>query len=372
MKSPIKYALATAVAAALMTTAAQARDLVYGSWVSPKHGVNVDALPHMFKGVEKDTNGKVKWKLVAGGQLVKGRNTIDGIKDGLVDAGLVIAVYTPKKLPSTALVFSTLIFGDDVVATTGAQMETTLLNCPSCTAEFKKNKSVYLAGYSPTPFKLMCRDRITTLAELKGKKVRAAGGGVSLMKMAGATPVSMSPAGATTALQRGALDCVLGAVAWLKSYGYQDVAKHLIDYPLGMVGPAASVVINRNSWKKMTKKQRAAHLKYMPRVVAESALSAYLFRDQAILKDAVKNGVTVHKGGKEFGELAAKRTAMQRDLNLGRAKKWGVKNPERILASYEKALTKWRKLSKGIGHDVDKYEAALKREVYDKLDPSKL
>lgn len=368
----LKTAAILSVAVAFAAAPAAARDLVYGSWVSPKHGVNADALPHMFNGVAKDTKGAVKWKLVAGGQLVKGRNTLDGIKDGLVDAGLVIAVYTAKKLPSTAMVFSTLIFGDDVVATTAAQMETTLLNCPSCIAEFKKNKSVYLAGYAPTPFKLMCRSRITNLAELKGKKVRASGGGVSLMKMAGATPVNMTPAGATTALQRGALDCVLGAVAWLKSYGYQDVAKHLIDYPLGMVGPAASVVINRNTWKKLSKSQKQAHIKYMPRVVAESVLSGYLFRDQAILKDAVRNGVTVHKAGKEFDALAAKRTASQRKLNLDRAKRFGVKNPEAIMAAYEKALVKWRRLSKDIGHDIGKYEAALKREIYSKLDLSKL
>lgn len=372
MKKPIKAVMAAALCAVAAMAPAQARELIYGSWVSPKHGVNVDALPVMFNGVEKDTKGAIKWKLVAGGQLVKGATTLAGIKDGLVDAGLVIAVFVPKKLPSTAEIFSTLIFGDDVVATTAAEVETVMLHCPSCTAEFKKNKAVFLAGYSPTPFKLMCRDRITNLEELKGKKVRSAGGGVALMKMAGATPVSMTPSAATTALQRGAIDCVLGAVAWLKSYGYQDVAKYLIDYPLGMVGPAGSVVINRNTWRKMSKSQKMAHIKYLPRVVAKSALSAYLFRDEAILENAKKNGVTVHKGGKEFDDLVAKRIAIQRKLNIDRAKSWGVKDAAGLMDRFEKTLAKWRKLSKDIGRDEDKFQAALKREIYDKLDLSKL
>ncbi|NQV57409.1 MAG: TRAP transporter substrate-binding protein DctP [Rhodospirillales bacterium] len=283
-------AFAVAAAALLAATGVQARELVYGAWVSPKHGVMVDALPHMFKGVAKDTNGAVTWKLVAGGQLVKGKNTLAGIRDGLIDAGLAISVFTPKNVPSTAILHSTLIAGNDNVAVTAAQNETVLLDCPSCTAEWKVNNAVYLAGYAPTPFKLMCRDKITNLKELKGKKVRVTGGSVQLMKMAGATPVSMTPAEATTALQRGTIDCVLGAVAWLKSYGYQDVAKHLIDYPLGVIGPAVSVAINRKTWLGMTDAQRKAHIKYMPMVVAQSALSAYLFRDNAILADAIKVG----------------------------------------------------------------------------------
>ena len=371
-----RYCLVSIAAAALIaglaSGTAHARELVYGSWVSPKHGVNVDALPHLFNGVAKDTNGAITWKLVPGGQLVKGRNTLAGIRDGLIDAGLTIAVYTPKDVPSTALVFSTLLFGDDVVAATGAQLETVLLHCPSCTKEWKKNKAVFLAGYATTPFKLMCRKKITTLAELKGKKVRAVGGGVTLMKMAGATPVSMTPAAATTALQRGALDCVHGAIAWLKSYGYQDVAKHIIDYPLGIVGPPGSVTINRNTWKKMTDEQKKIHVKYLPRVVAHSALSAYVFRDEAIVNNAKANGVTLHKAGKEFEELTARRAKLQRQQNIDRYKKFGVKDAEKITVAFEKALVKWGRLSKEIGRDVGKFEFVLKREIYDKLDLSKL
>ncbi len=182
----------------------------------------------------------------------------------------------------------------------------------------------------------------------------------------------MIPAAAPKALQRGALDCVLGAVAWLKSYGYQDVAKHIIDYPLGIVGPAGSVTVNRRTWNKLTAAQKKIHVKYLPRVVAHSALSAYLFRDEAILKNAVANGVALHKGGKEFDALVAKRAKQQRKQIIARFTKFGVKNAEKIMASYEKSLAKWKGLSAEIGRDVGKMEAVIKREIYDKLDLSKL
>ena len=372
MKHRNTFLIAACAAAALMVSGADARELIYGSWVSPKHPVMSIALPHLFKGVAKDTGGAITWKMVAGGQLVNGRGTLAGLRDGLIDAGMGIPSYTPKHLPATNSVFSSLVFGDDIVAAGGATTETALLHCPQCIAEYKKNKVVFIGGYSASPFMLMCREKITNLTELKGKKVRSSGGGVFLMKQAGATPVAMSPAQATTALQRGALDCVLGAPSWLRSYGYQDVAKHIINYPLGMVGPVLSMFLNRGTWNKLTTAQKKAHLRYAPRVVAHSVITAYLLRDELVLTNAKKAGVTLYSGGAEFDALVAKREKDQRAQNISNARKFGVKNPEAIAAAFATALAKWRGLSKGIGRDVGKYEAALKREIYDKLDLGKL
>lgn len=364
--------IAVAVAAAVATGAADARDLVYGSWVSPKHPVMAEALPHLFKGVEKETNGEITWKMVAGGQLVNGRATVAGVRDGIADAGMPIPPYTPSDLPATNSIFSTLVFGEDIVAAGGATAETLLLHCPQCLAEIKKNNAVVLGSYSASPFMLMCRDPVTSLDELKGKKVRSSGGGVFLMKMAGATPVAMSPAQATTALQRGTVDCVLGAPSWLKSYGYQDVAKHILNYPLGMVGPVPMLYLNRDTWEGMTEEQRKVHLKYAPRVIAHSVITAYLLRDEEILNNAKKVGVTLHPPGKDLDALVEKRLKIQREENIANATKFGVKDAAKIADAFEAALVKWRKLSKDIGRDVGKYEAALQREVYDKLDVNKL
>jgi len=368
-----KFAMMIIAAAGLAAASpADARELIYGSWVSPKHPVMTIALPYLFRGVEKDTKGAVKWKLVAGGQLVNGKSTLPGIRDGLIDAGMGIPPFTPKQLPATNSLFSTLTFGSDVVAAGGATTEVAMLHCPQCQAEIKKNKAVFIGGFVPSPFMVMCRDKVTTLADLKGKKIRTTGGGTPLMRMAGATSVAMSPAAATTALQRGTVDCVLGAPSWLKSYGYQDVAKHLINYPLGIPGPVLNILISRKTWNGLTREQKNIHLKYAPRVVAESVISAYMKRDAAILHNAKSVGVTLHDVGPEFDKLVARRMKIQREQNIKTARKFGVKNPEAIADAYEKTMAKWRRLSKQIGSDVAKFEAALQREIYDKIDVDKL
>ncbi len=371
MKNRKIMAAAVLGTALLAGTGVQARELVYGSWVSPKHGINADALPVMFNGVKKDTNGSITWKLVAGGALVKGRTTLAGLRDGLIDAGLGISVFSAKKTPTTAMIHSTLIGGSDNVAVTGAQNETVLLNCPQCMKEWNKNNTIYLAGYAPTPFRFICRKKVEILADFKGMKVRASGGGVALVKLAGGVPVNMTPAEATTALQRGTLDCVNGAVAWLKSYSYQDVAKYVVATPMGIVGPALSMAMNRKTWRSMTKSEREAHWKYLPLVNAHSALSAYLFRDKAILADAKKVGVTI-TSGKGFQSIMDKRIAQQRSTNMKRFGKFGVKDPGKVLDAYAAAIAKWRKISKEVETDIDKYAAALKREIYDKVDPHSL
>ncbi len=372
MKRVAGLGLVGAGVLALAPASATAGELVYGSWVSPKHSVMRTAMPPFFKSVAKATNGAVTWKMVAGGQLVDAKGTVPGLKDNLIDGGLVIASFGPSYTPTISMIFNTQVFGEDVVAAAGAQSELILLNCPQCLEETRKMNFVPLASYSTTPFLLMCRQPVTKVSDIKGKKVRAAGGGIQVMRIAGANPVGMSPADATQALQRGGLDCVLGAAAWLRSYGYQDVAKHVLDFPLGMSGPGFHVAINRKKWLAMTPEQRKAHVMAAAESAAIATIDGYIKSDQEIIEAAKKKGVKVTVGGADFAAVAKKRDGEQREGNIKSAAKFNVPNPGKVLDAYEAALAKWRKLSKEVGLDVAKFTAALQREVYSKVDPEKL
>ncbi len=349
-----------------------AKELVYGAFISPKHGVMRYALPIWGKQIAKATKGAITWKFVGGGQLVNVKGSLPGVKEGLVDGAFVIAPFAPSNLAYTNVIFSMQIFGDDTVAATGAGVEAVLLHCPGCLEEAKKNNLVQLGGFIPTPYKLMCRKKVATVADMKGLKIRSAGGGVRLMKQAGATPVAMSPTAATQALQRGGIDCVHGPVSWLRSYGYEDVVKYVTDYPLGAGGPAMHLAMSRKRFLAMTKEQRKAHVDAAPASVASSVIDAYINSDTKTVKRAKGKGVKFVAGGKDFDALVAAREKVQVADVIARSKKFNVKDAKTILDNYAKVLAKWRKLSKDIGLDKGKYAAALKREIYDKLDPEKL
>ena len=371
-------ALAPAVALALLGVfvaggLAQAAELVYGLWPPARNYMNSDALPGVFKGIEKDTNGAIKWRLIPGGQIADGKATFTAIRDGLMQGGMGVATYVPNIVPSVTAIYSTLLFGDDVMAGSAAGTETITLHCPSCLDEYRKMNAVPLAGWVAAPYQLMCREPVKTVDDLKGKRVRATGGNAEMLKMAGAVPVAGTLTEAVNLLQRGGIDCVLGATEWLRTYGYADSAKYVSDYPLGMSGPAVGMLLNRKAWDGFTTEQKKIHIKYAAHLVADMAISNFLVRNEKALVDSIKekgvNLVVTEKAG--FDKLVADYRKIQIDRNIKVAEGFGVKDPAPIFAAYEKAFEKWQGLSKGIGRDVGKFADAIWTEVYSKVDPAK-
>lgn len=370
--SPMKLLIAAGATAALAVTApAMAKEYIYGSWVSAKHGVNADALVPMFKAMEKESNGALKWKMLAGGQVVSARSTLAGIRDQIVDAGLVIQVFTRKDLKINNVVFDMQAFGDDPVAVGGAATEVVMLNCPGCLKEYKKQKNVFLGGYSVTPFQLMCKDDLRKVSDFKGKKIRAVGAGKRWVSGMGAVPVAMPPTEGVTAMQRGALDCALGSVAWLRSYGFIDVVKTFVEFNTGFPRGICIFCVNRKSWDSMSDVHKRIMWKHVPLASSRATIIGYIGQDAKVKKMAQARGIKFVKGGADFTQRKAEHKKSELKAIPKAMKKLGVRNPEPIMEKFFEIYPKWEKLSAGIGLDVNKYAAALKSEIYDKIDPTK-
>jgi TRAP-type C4-dicarboxylate transport system substrate-binding protein len=291
-----------------------------------------------------------------------------GVKDGIADAGLGIAPYVPNLLPATNMIFSTHVWGNDVVAATGAATETYILNCQECIDEHKAQNAVPLGGFTASAYMPMCRDNVRTLADLKGKKIRASAGGVALMEALGAIPVAMDPTSAITALQRGTIECVHGDPEWLEGFGYWDVAKSVLMHPMGIGGPAMALYLNRNTWLSLTPDEKKAMVRGGAVAAAMQAINTFILQQERVLEEARKKGIVLNPGSKEIEDAIAQFAPKQRAANIEVAKKFGVKNAEAIMAAYLKAQERWKGLSKDIGRDVHKFRDALMREVYDKFD----
>lgn len=366
-------AVAVALLAAQPVSAQQ--ELVYGNWTPPREYQNVHVMPYVFEQIAKETNGAIKWKLIAGGQLADGKSTFTAVKDGLMQGGLAIATYVPNLVPSLGAIYTTVILGhNDVVAASGAALETFYLNCPSCIEEFKALNSVPLSGWTSSAYLLACTQPLKTLADLKGKRVRATGGNAELMKVAGMVPVGATLVEAVGLLQRGGLDCQHGIADWLRTFGYADVAKFVIDYPLGLSGPAIGWMLNRDAWNKFTPEQKRIHLKWAAWMSAKLAIGNFIIANEEGLAAIIKDkGVQLIKVGPEFDAIGQNYKKVQRESNIATAKGFGVKDPEKIIDTYERLIEqKWRGLSKEIGRDIDKFTAVLNREVFSKIDIDKL
>lgn len=373
MRQLLRFTAAALAAGSMLASAAQARELVYGSWLGVNNLTNTKSLQPYFDLVKEATGGEIEWTLVGGAQLANGPGTPEAVKNGLMDAGLVMAPYQPRMLPATNMIFSQSLIGDDMLASIGAMNEVLMLGCPECQDEFRRNDAVGFGGYGVSPYLFMCRGEPRSLDDLAGLKIRGSGGGVNIIEIAGGVPVSMPPNDATSAMERGTLDCVLGSVQWLQSFGYMDVTKTVIDAPMGMGGPPVMMYVNRGVWESMTPAQRKAHIDHAPDLVTTEAFDAQLWPDNEVIKAAKDKGIVFVEGGEPFAEVMMKRDEIQYGLNVENAKGSGVQNPEAILDFYLAAYEKWKGIvDNETGEDPAKYREALWREIYSKVDPEKL
>jgi TRAP-type transport system periplasmic protein len=350
-----------------------AEQYTFGSWPPAREYLNRVALPNAFKMIDEGTKGAITWKLVPGGALANPRATQTAVQSGLMQGGLLIAPYVPSAMPSLNAIYSTIVFDDDVVAASAAALETVTLHCPSCIEEFKKFNGIALSGWVSAPYYLACRSPVKTVADLKGKRVRATGGSADMMTAFGAVPVSATLVEAVSLLQRGGLDCFFGVYTWLKVFGYADFAKYVTSTPLGMTGPAVNFW-SRAAWDKMTTDQKKVFLKAASYISAALAIGQFMDENDHIRDELIKTkGLKIVKGDDAaFFKVTSEFEKKLRETNIANAKRFGVKDPAAIIDAYAKAREKWGKMSKGIGRDIDKFAAAIQHEIYDKVDLNKL
>ena len=356
---------------------ASAAELIYGSWPPAVEYINSKAMPRLAKNVAEATKGKITWKIIPGGQLANPKTTFDNVKNKVMAAGLAIPTYAPNLLPATAsLIYSNVVFGDHTVAASGAAVETMVLNCPQCLAEFKKQNAVALSGWTTSPYRLACRTPVSSLAELRGKRVRVTGNGnTNLIKMLGAVPVNANLVEAVGLLQRGGIDCTFGVDYWLKAFGYADFAKYVLDYNLGLTGPAIGLYMNRAVWNSFTREEKLLHMKEAAYMSGGLAIGQFIIDNEANRNYVIKNkGVKLLKAKNpaDFEAVVAKFDVEQQKINLAAAKRFRVKNGEKVIAAYRKNLEKWKGFEKEIGRDIQKFADILWREAYSKVDPDKL
>ncbi|OGA44128.1 MAG: hypothetical protein A3G25_15295 [Betaproteobacteria bacterium RIFCSPLOWO2_12_FULL_63_13] len=368
--------IAAAALAVLAASHASAVELVYGTGSGAKSRINIDAIEPFVAETTKESGGSITWKYLPGNQIVTIRTALKGLRDNLVDAGMVVPVYVRKDLIEINSVYDTVFFGDDdIVASAGAAHETLVLHCPECVAEFGKNNSFLLASYASSEQVLACTKPVKTVAELKGLKIRAPGPLQRVAKALGGVPVSLPPQELALALDRGGLDCAFTPLNWMISFGIQDVAKYVVDYHFGSSRALGLIVMNRDTWrKKLTREQRRILWQRAPLASARSVVVSYIQLDAKYRKTiGPTKGVQFFKAGSDFTKIMDGIRSGAEKVLVAEISKQGAKQAAKTVAAFTKTLAKWRKLSQTeIKNDTDAYARVLKREIYDKLDPEKL
>ena len=363
------------LAACAIAAPVSAKELIFGTGSGAKSKINIDAIVPFLKITEKQSNGSLTWKYLPGNQIVTVRSALKGLRDGLIDAGMVIPVFARKDMINNNILYDTIHLGhDDPVAAGGAAHETIMLNCPNCVAEYKKFNAFLLSSFAGGSNIMVCRKPVKTVADIKGLKVRGGGASNRLVKALGGVPVGLPPQELVLALERGGLDCSVQALNWMLSFGIHDIAKHVIDYPMGSSRGLGLIAMNRKTWKSLTKQQRKILWDNAPLASARAVVDSYVNFDNVYRKNiGPKKGVKFYQAGADIKGAIAKMMAKEEAAIVAVIKKQGAKNPAKVLAAFKANLAKWRKFSRSeIKGNADAFGRVLKREIYDKLDPEKM
>ena len=360
---------AAALAAMVAAAPASAANLKAAYFVSPKHPIGV-GYQFLADQIKKESKGTVKIRIFAGESLLGAKAISDGVKDEVADMGHVVQTYTPAYYPHGVLVNDLAMVGPNDMAAAMAVTELNILDCAGCVAEFAKQNAYYMAGTSTPPYVIIAKGDFNSVDKIRTKKLRAAGSlWDRFCRAIGAVAVNMPTAGMYEAISRGTLDGALYAIGGLKTHGLGDVATQVIMLNTGSFRAAALVSMNKQSWAKMTDKERTAFMHVLPRMVVRTT-AAFAEGDEEGLKVAKAKKIPLVQPDPELLRLRNEFVKKDEGLTIKYGtEKLHLADAAQFVANYKKLYAKYDKLIAPMGKDEKKLSDLLYKEVYAKLDP---
>jgi TRAP-type C4-dicarboxylate transport system substrate-binding protein len=246
----MRHLLGVAVALALaMASASPLRAATFD--VSVFH-TEADVFAEQYKywmaEVEKQTQGRVRFKSHYSGALTSIVETFNAVRNGVVPVGLTAPSFVAGAIPALAYLEALGSIPNEAEGTRKAAdaIQPFLRNLMAA------HGTEYL-WWQPGPgLLIMCRDKhLKRPEDWAGLKVRAAGRWQSAQMAAmGASPVATDPAEQYLALQNRTVDCALTAPNLALSLKLYEVARKLT--VLNMRANGVLYIMNAQAWKQIS------------------------------------------------------------------------------------------------------------------------
>lgn len=192
-------------------------------------------VPTIDSELAKTGNYKINWNLAHSGQVVKPRGELEGLEAGLGDVGIVVTAFHADKVPLYEVSFKTPFTTQDLdlVARTMKKLEGEF---PEYQAGWKEFNQM---GLQPTGtvenYVLISEKPIGSLADIKGRKVGAAGPNLPWVKAVGAAGVQTNVGDAYNSLTTGIFDNMLAWKQAMGAFKLCEPAPFMIDPKLGAI-----------------------------------------------------------------------------------------------------------------------------------------
>ncbi len=254
----IRHTLSTALLAALAitATAATAETLKLATNLPVGHSIVKFGIAPWMACVKERSKGELDFNFFPGGQIATAAASLDAINKGLVDLSMIVPSVLSDKIPLTGISMLPDM-GDTSVEQVKAFRKVLDAGGPLAD-EFAANKAKVLLTAMLPPYQLVTKGApLQTLDQMKGKKIRVAGGIMGLtVRSVGAVPVDIPAGDAYMAIQQGTADGAVFALSSVNSYKLQEIAKSMSGN--GSFGASPAIVaMDTGVWAKLSPAKQA-------------------------------------------------------------------------------------------------------------------
>lgn len=205
------------------------------------------AIEWYLKRVEELTKGRVKFERYWADSLVPQREILYGLETGLIDLGYLTPAMYPSRLP--------LININNLPTTHSSSyvffmaMRDLIEQVPAVKDELTRAGVRYLTNSSFPAYYPLTRQPLTSVEGFKGRKIRALGVQLELVKALGAAAVALPTPQVYDALDKGTIDGAIYPLPIIVDFGFYGAAKYLWKLPIA--SNVSIIVISLKAWNKL-------------------------------------------------------------------------------------------------------------------------
>jgi TRAP-type C4-dicarboxylate transport system substrate-binding protein len=276
MLKTITISLLTAIIAlgSAWDTMAAPKKLKYAVFTPAKEPTFPGVMVPFAKDASKDSGGTIQIDTFPGGSLGKNpRSQLKLALDGVVDMSWIIPSYTPGRFP------------DNGVFELPGLFRNVHESANTVWRIYKKGmlrgfENVFVVSlFQNHPYYVFTKKKVSTLSDLKGLKIRAAGPvfGASI-RAVGATPVGMPAPTIAENISRGIMDGSTLEFNGYYAFRIKDVAPHTLmsSTGTGLFGTASlATVMNKKIFDGLPEKARKSIMKHSGQVTTDNFVKVH-------------------------------------------------------------------------------------------------
>lgn len=289
--------MATAAAAfclSLATTAAVAADAVttvrIADFLPSQHVFYTCSMEKWVGEIDRTAKDRIRINYLGGGKVVGATEILDGVRRGIADMGVLVVDYWPDRLNLASFSSLPYVFPDPKK---GTEILHQLMK-GEMGENFRKEGIEPVMILLTTPRQIaLARERVKSLDDFKGLKLRAIGWEARTVEALGATTISVAVAEAATSQKTGIIDGSTQTYYAMPGWGLMDATKQAVElrgYTHTLVVLGASTQ-KWNAWPQPVKDAMAR----VSRNIESSWVDCQTQKDDEIVAQFKKQGVSIYR-----------------------------------------------------------------------------